>query len=291
MFVIIGATRNVGHSTSSTLRQAGVRVRAISHDLTKATRLSGIGCELAAADLQNSASLAQAIGNADAVQVILPLRPQAKDPAADLRHSGESLIKALKQSRPKRVLAVSDYGAHVTEDIGMPSIFHEFEAQFRELEGHKLILRSAEHMHNWGRFIAPGLASGTMPSFQDPIDKTQPTISAQDLGKISAELLLRPDSEKAVEVIHAEGPRRYSASDVASVLSHLSGHTVHAQAVPRPQWTKAFEHLPASLAELLIKANDAKNKGGLVDVEPNAGEVIYGTTELIDALRAFLPPQ
>ena len=291
MFAIIGAAGNVGYSTSSALRQAGVPVRAILRDAAKAARLSEIGCEIGMADLQDTGSLAQAIGNADAVQIIAPPSPQAKDPAEDLRRSIESLVAALAQARPKRVLAISDYGAHVADDIGMPSIFHDFEARLRRLGGHKLILRSAEHMHNWGRVIPTALASGTLPSLQDPIDMAQPTISAQDLGFISAKLLLRPDSGNDVDVIHAEGPRRYSASDVATSLSQLSGRTVHAQAVPRSQWKEVFGRMPASLADLLIKANDAKNKGGLVDVEPNAGEVIYGTTELIDALRPLLPPQ
>ncbi len=46
--------------------------------------------------------------------------------------------------------------------------------------------------------------------------------------------------------------------------------------------------MPASLAELLIKVNDAKNRGGLVDVETDAGEVRYGATTLIDALRPLV---
>jgi NAD(P)H dehydrogenase (quinone) len=291
MFAVLGAAGNVGHSTSSALRRAGVQVRAILHDSAKGARLREIGCEIAVADLQDSASLAKAIGNADSVQVIIPPRPQTKDPAADMRLSAESIVNALKQAHPKRVLIISDYGAHISEDIGMPSLFHEFEARFRGIGGHKLILRSAEHMHNWGRVIPRALASGVLPSFQDPVDMAQPTISAQDLGLISAKLLLRPQSGNDMDVIHAEGPRRYSASDVAAALSQLSGRTIRAQAVPRSQWAKAFEQMPASLADLLIKANDAKNKGGLVDVEPEVGEVIYGTTELVDALRPLPPPQ
>jgi len=291
MFAIIGASGNVGQSTSSALRQAGVPVRAILRDSAKGTRLSELGCEIAVADLQDSAALVKAIRDAETVQVVIPLRPQTKDPAADLRLSGESIVNALKQTHPKRVLVISDYGAHVSEDIGMPSIFHEFEARLNTVEGCKLILRSAEHMHNWGRVIPVALASGTLPTFQDPIDMVQPTISAQDLGLIAARLLLRPESGRDLDIIHAEGPRRYSASDVATALSQLSGRTIHAQAVPRSQWTKAFEQIPASLADLLIKANEAKNKGGLVDIEPNADEVIYGRTELIDALRLLLPPQ
>jgi hypothetical protein len=34
---------------------------------------------------------------------------------------------------------------------------------------------------------------------------------------------------------------------------------------------------------------DAHNKSGLVDVEPATGEVRYGTTELIEALRPLVP--
>ena len=48
--------------------------------------------------------------------------------------------------------------------------------------------------------------------------------------------------------------------------------------------------MPASLADLLIGTNDAKNEGGLVDVEAD-GEVRYGTTDLIDALRSLMPPR
>ncbi|MBP2561929.1 uncharacterized protein YbjT (DUF2867 family) [Neorhizobium galegae] len=290
MFAIIGAAGNVGYSTSKALRDAGVPVRAILHDAAKAARLSEIGCEISVADLQDSAALASAIGDADAVQVILPLRPQAADPAEDMCRSAESTVAALTQTRTKQVLAISDYGAHVADDIGMPSVFHEFEAGLRGLQSHILILRSAEHMHNWARGIPDAIQSGVLPSFQDPVDMEQPTISARDLGVIAANLLLLPEWEKPLSIIHAEGPRRYSAADVATALSELSCKTVRARPVPRSQWEGIFaKGMSASLADLLIKSNDAKNKGGLVDVEPNAGEVRHGPTELVDALRPFIP--
>jgi len=291
MFAIVGAAGNVGYSASSALRQAGAPVRAILRDGAKADRLREIGCEIAMADLRDAGALAKAIGDADAVQVVVPVSPRANDPAEDLRRSIESIVEALAQARPRRVLAISDYGAHIADDIGMPTIFRGFEARLAELAGHRLVLRSAEHMHNWARVIPVALASGSLPTFQDPVDMAQATISAQDLGLIAADLLLRPGSGQGLEIIHAEGPRRYSASDVAAALSQLSGRTVHAQAVPRAHWNEAFARvMPASLADLLIKANDAKNKGGLVDVAPDAGEVRRGATALTDALRALLPP-
>jgi NAD(P)H dehydrogenase (quinone) len=294
MFAIVGAAGKVGYATSLALREAGVPVRAILRDAAKAARLSEIGCEIALADLEDAEALAKAIGDADVVQIILPPSPQAKDTASQMQRVIESLASALEKTRPKRLLAISDYGAHITHDIGMPTMFRTFEERLSQLNGHKLFLRSPEHMQGWGRanIIPVALASGTLPSFHDPVDMLFPTISAPDLGLIAADLLLRPASEKDVEIVHAEGPRRYSANDVATALSELLGRTINVAAVPRSQWRETMERvMSASLAELLIKANDAQNKGGLVDVEPNQGDIRYGTTELIDALRPLLPPQ
>lgn len=292
MFAIVGAGGNVGYSTAAALREAGKPVRAVMRDAAKAASLSGIGCEIASADLQDPEALARAIAGADAVQIILPPSFQARDVAEDMRRSMDSLAEALALARPQRVLAISDYGAHIADDIGMPSIFREFEARLGGLGAHKLFLRSAEFMRNWGRVIPMALASGVLPSFQDPVDMAMPTISASDLGLIAADLLLRPVGGEDPEIVHAEGPRRYSANDVAVALTQLSGRNIQAQAVPRSQWKAILDRsIPASLADLLIKANDAKNKGGLVDIEPDAGEVRRGATDLIDALRPLLSPR
>ena len=289
MFVIIGAAGKVGFATSCALRQADVPVRAILRNETKAERLREIGCEIAVADLQDANALAKAIGNADVVQVILPPSPEARDGAQEMRNAIENLAIALEQTKPKRLLAVSDYGAHVTHDIGMPSMCRAFEQRLSQLPGHKVILRSAEHIQNWGRAIPAAIASGTLASFHNPIGMTFPAISAPDVGIIAADLLLRPIEAKELQIVHAEGPQRHSASDVATALSRLLSQPIDAVAVPRSQWMDTLERgMSPSLATLLIKANDAQNEGGLVDIEQGIGEVRYGTTELIDTLQSML---
>lgn len=292
IFAIVGAAGKVGYATSLALREAGVPVKAILRDASEAARLSEIGCEIALADLLDYIALARAIGNATVVQIILPPSPQVKDTAEEMREAIECLARALEEARPKRVLAISDYGAHITKDIGMPTMCRNFEERLGQLSGHKLFLRSAEHMQGWERAIPIAIESGILPSFHDLVNMPFPTISAPDLGLIAAGLLLRPASEKDVEVVYAEGPRRYSASDVAIALGELLGREIKAEAVPLSQWKEKFERVMSpTLTELLIKANDAKNKGGLVDIEENSGEAYYGNTKLIDALRPLLPSQ
>lgn len=287
MLAIVGAAGNVGYSTILALRENGAAVRAILRDANKAARLEAMGCEVAVADLQQPASLIDAMAGADAVQIVVPLRPTAADPVADMRRSVDSLVAALAAARPARILAVSDYGAHVPDDIGLPSVFRDLEAKLARLDGCKVVLRSAEHMHNLARIIPAALKSGAFPTFQDPVTLVQPTIAARDLGRIAAELLLR-DRASGWEVVHAEGPRRYSAADTADVLSELSGRRITARAIPRAAWQEILERtMPRGLAALISRTNEAKNEGGLIDVDPNAGDVRYGTTELIDALRPF----
>ncbi|MCQ4628835.1 NAD(P)H-binding protein [Shinella sp. CPCC 100929] len=288
MFAIVGAAGKVGYSTSLALRKAGMPVRAILRDEAKAGRLREIGCDIALADLQDPTALGWAIANADAVQVILPPPTQAEDAPGDMRRSIESMAMALE--RPKRVLAISDYGAHIGRDIGMPTLFRIFEERFRRLDMPKIFLRSAEHMEGWGAFVPMAITTGILPSLHHPVEMDFPTVSAADVGLMAADLLLGPSGGTDVQIVHAEGPRRYSAADVAAVLSQLRGRTITAQALPRAQWQESLERVvSASTTKLLIDLYDAHNTGGLIDVEPGMGEVRHGTTTLIDALRPLVP--
>lgn len=290
MFAILGAAGKVGYSTALALREAGVPVRAILRDPAKADRLRAIGCEVAVADLQDPAALGRAIADAQAVQLICPTTLQALDAVGDMRRSIDSMARALERARPGLVLAISDYGAHVTEDIGMPSVFHGFEQRLRQLPIPKVFLRSAEHMEGWRGLILVAAASGVLPSFHLQTAKPFPTVSAQDVGRMAADLLLHPGVATGEHIVHAEGPRRYAATDVAVALGQLLGRTVSAQAIPRAQWMEKFGRIVSeSTARLLVGIYDAHDRGGLIDVEPGQGEVRYGATGLMEALRPLVP--
>jgi NAD(P)H dehydrogenase (quinone) len=291
MFAILGAAGKIGYSTAKALREAGVPVRAVLRNASKADRLGAIGCDVAFADLQDAKALVGAIAGADSVHIILPADPRAEDIKDDMRRSIESIAQALEEARPALVLAISDYGAHLGEGFSMPSMFYEFEQRLRRLDMRKIFLRSAEHMEGWGRVAPVAIETGILPSFHDPVEKRIPNVSAQDVGRIAADLLLRPDIETQEQIVHAEGPRRYSASDVAAALGELSGRAIVAQALPRSLWRESLGRMmSASTADLLTELYDVHSKG-LIDVEPNAGDIRKGTTELIEALRSLVARQ
>lgn len=289
MIAILGATGKLGNSTACALRRAGAPVRAIVRDAAKAEQLRAIGCAVAVADVDEPGLLARALAGASAVQVILPTPPRTEPMEQRMRRTIESLVEALAMARPAQVLAISDYGAHVERDIGMPSVFRRFEQRLRELPMAKVFLRSSEHLESWARAVPVAAASGMLPSFHQPIDAPFPTVSAVDVGIVAAQLLLRTEVDPGTHVVHAEASRRYSAHDVARALSQLLGREVTAAPVPRAQWQQTLERrLDPSGADLIVRFFDACNAGGTVDVEPG-GEVRHGTTDLIEVLRPYVP--
>jgi NAD(P)H dehydrogenase (quinone) len=289
MFVILGATGKVGRTTIKKLRAQGAPVRAVVRKSSKVDDLSALGCEIAGADLSDTDALKNAIAGAEAVQIICPVRAQAEDAAAEMAKTIDAIASALTEVRPRRVLAISDYGAEVTEGTGITMTFHYLEAQFRKLPTAVTFLRSAEHMQNWARVIKVASETGVLPSLHHPVSKRFPTVSAPDVGGIAADLLTDGVTAGKPRVVHVEGPRRYDANEVAATLGKSLGREIVARELPQSDWIPALTRagISPSYARLVFELYVAHN-AGRIDVEPGATDVRLGTTELRDVFVSLL---
>jgi NAD(P)H dehydrogenase (quinone) len=287
MFAVLGASGKAGRATIEKLRAKGAPVRAVVRESSNKTDLEALGCEMAIADLHDTNAITDAIKGASTLQVICPVNNRANDARKDMENIIDAITAALMAAHPETVLAISDYGAQLDSGTGITMAFNYMEARFRTLPGRLLFLRSAEHMQNWGRVFKPALETGVLPSFHHPLSKIFPTISVPDLGVIAADLMLQEALETSPRVVHAEGPRRYSALEVAATLSEISGRQIVAKAVPESDWVPvltrggASESYANEIRELFLAHN-----AGRIDVEPG-GEVRLGTTELREAFRAL----
>jgi uncharacterized protein YbjT (DUF2867 family) len=289
-YTIFGATGKVGRATAIALRDQGQRVRAVVRDEGRGRELVARGCELAVADVRDSATIARALDGADAVQVICPIVPTALDAPAELRGVVDAFAEALTAAPPPAVVAISDYGAELASGTGVTLTFHQLEQRLRELPSDVTFLRSAEHMQNWRRQVPAAIDSGVLASLHHPLTKRFPTVSAPDLGAVAAELLAdAADRSSSPRIVHVEGPQRYTAVDVAAALSELAGRDVVARELPRSDWVATLERggVGASYAELVAELFDAHN-AGRIDVEPGAGEVRHAPTGLRAALSGLL---
>jgi NAD(P)H dehydrogenase (quinone) len=287
MFAILGASGKVGRVTIAKLRAQGARVRAVVRETSGRADLEALGCEIALADLRDKDAITNAIKGASAVQVICPVIARAKDAGLEMAETIDSITAALMAVHPETVLAISDYGAQVESGIGVTMTFRYMEGRLSALPGDVIFLRSAEHMQNWARVVKPAVETGVLPSFHHPVSKIFPTISAPDLGAIAADILLQKPAGSSNLVVHAEGPRRYSALDVAATLSAISGRQIVAHELPETDWIPTLTRagISESYAKLVRELFVAHN-AGRVDVEIG-GEVRFGTTELHEAFRTI----
>ncbi|WP_250516987.1 NAD(P)H-binding protein [Caballeronia sp. INDeC2] len=289
MHVIFGAAGKAGHATAMALRRAAYPVRAVVRHAAQGDALAKIGCEIAIADLHDADALNRALDGAHAVQVLIPLPRNDARPADTMRSTIDITARVLASHRDVHVVALSDYGAEVDAGTGITMLFHHFEAALRDVSTKLTLLRSAEHMQNWMRVLPVALSSGVLPSFHDPVDKRFPTISAADVGIVSARLLGETPRVAGTRIVSVEGPARVSANDVAQSIANASGRRVEASALPRDQWasTLARGGLSDRHAQLVIELFDAHN-AGRIDVEDGAGERAFGTTTLNRAIEEMV---
>ncbi|MFM0290357.1 NmrA family NAD(P)-binding protein [Paraburkholderia megapolitana] len=291
MYVIFGASGNVGRASIAALRRAGKPVRAVVRHAQQGEPFAQLGCSVAFADLSDSASIAQALEGATAVQMLCPVPQGDPHPERTMRGMIDAATTALRAHPPAVLLALSDYGAQIEQGTGITMLFHYLEAQLKPLAGSRtrlILLRAAEHMHNWNRVMPVALATGQLPSLHHPLDKRFPTVAAQDVGELAAELLLEENAAAApLRIVSVEGPRRVDAYGVASVLSDVSGRPVAARELPRDAWTATLLRggLSDGHAQLIVDLYDAHNAGH-IDIEAGVGEQRFGATELAQVFAA-----
>lgn len=290
MVVIFGASGNAGRTSAAALRRAGLAVRAVVRNREQGESLAKIGCEIALADLTDPTSTAKAIEGAHAVQILCPVPLADAAPGDTMRRMIDTAAAALRANPPPRVLAISDYGAELSSGTGITLLFHHLEAALRPVATHLTLLRSAEHMQNWARVMPAAFSTGLLPSLHQPLDRRFPTVAAQDVGAVAAELLMKDAASPSPRVVSIEGPERVSALGVADILGQVIGREIAAHALPRHEWHAAL--LGAGLGEqhvqLIVDLYDTQN-AGLIDVETNVSERRFGTTPLRKVFAALVP--
>ncbi|WP_175905554.1 NAD(P)H-binding protein [Burkholderia seminalis] len=290
MFVIFGASGNVGLSTVTTLRQAGHAVRAVLRDARQRDRFVQLGCDVAIADLTDEHAVAAAIDGAQAVQILCPVPVADPDPAATMTRAIDVAAAALAANPPPALLGLSDYGAELEGNTGITRLFHDFEARLKTIPTQLTLLRSAEHLQNWARVLPVALGAGVLPSFHHPVGKVFPTVWAPDVGVVAARLLLDvPERGNGPRIVSVEGPRRVSVTAIAETLGAAAGRSVVAHELPRETWhaTLLRGGLGERHAQLIVDLYDVHN-AGRIDVEADVSERAYGTTAPEDALAQLV---
>ena len=283
MFVIMGATGQVGGAALEALKQRGIAVRAVVRDPGRA---QGLGVEIVRGDASDTESLAAAFAGVQAAFVMLVPPHQAQDVLAESRVMARSIADAVRTARVPHVVALSSVGAHLSEGNGIVQVLHDFEAALAGAAPSLAFLRPGEFLENWAGMLPAAREAGVLPSGKIALDERHEAVSALDVGRVAAELLLDPRA--GTRIVDLAGPAPCSARDAAAILTRLLGKPVTAVPSSREQSVAALvaAGLGADYAEKLADLDEAINAGRL-DFPPG-GEMRRGTVTLDAVLRRLL---
>ena len=261
MYAVMGITGQVGGAVARTLLGMGRAARGVARDPAKAADWTTRGATLAKADQADAAALAAALAGVDGAFVMLPPMFAPTADFAEARRLIAALRQAVTAAAVPRVVALSTIGAQHESGTGILKGLHLMEQELGTLPMPVAFVRAAWFMENASWDVQLAFDKGELASLLQPLERAVPMVSTEDVGRVAAEVLATPWSGK--RVIELEGPRRFSPDDLAAALSAIVRRPVRPRAVPRDQWTAAFQSQAASpeAAGLRAEMIDGFNTG------------------------------
>ena len=236
MYAITGITGKVGGHVANGLLEAGKTIRAVVRSSEKGAPWLAKGCEVAIASSTDVDGLRKAFAGA---QGVFLMNPPNYDPAPGFpgtRQIIAALLEAIRDARPEKVVFLSTVGGHVQE-FSLLNNSRMTEEALRTLPLPVAFLRAGWFMEN-ASWSVGAARDGVIPSYLQPLDHPIPMVATTDIGRVAVELL--QESWTGTRVVELEGPKRYSANDIARGFGAALGRDVTNESVQRDTWEQEF---------------------------------------------------
>jgi uncharacterized protein YbjT (DUF2867 family) len=262
MITVMGATGNTGKKITEALLKAGEKVRALGRSESKLAELKGAGAEVLGGDTNEAAFLAKAFRGADAVYTLLPTDPRAADYRAEQDRQGEAIVKAIRESGVRYVVALSSMGADLDQG-GVIAGLHAQEERLKAIEGiNLLLLRPVSFFENFYSSVAL-IKQERINGDCVEASLAIPMVGTRDIASAAVKALKARDW-KGVIVRELLGPRDISHAEATRILGEKVGkpdlqyvrfsYDDHAKALVQAGLSESF-------ARLYVEMTRAFNEG------------------------------
>lgn len=282
VFVVAGATGQVGSVVVRELLAAGHDVRAIVRSADKAKALAGAGAALLSGELSDAAFLTSALRGADGAFLLVPPPPRdSPDVRAFQDRVAHAEATAVAESAIRHVVLLSSWGAEKPSGTGPIVGLHVLEEALKKTKAKWTFLRAGSFTENLLMMLPAAQHQGVLPNFFPP-DHKLAMIATRDIAAVAARLLLSPPARS--EIVYVLGSHEYSPVEQAAYLSTKLGKEVKLLNLPVSAAAGAMQQggAGASLAGLMQEMYEGATKG-LLAVEPGH-RVEKGPTTLEQAL-------
>jgi len=222
MYVISGASGNIGKIVALKLLSGGKKVKVIGRSAAKLKDLTDKGAEALVGDLADGVFLKQAYKGAEAVYVMIPPQAHSTDFKAYQKEIADSHLDAVKANGVKHVILLSSIGAHLRKGAGVVDGLGYLEEIFSALKDVNVLnLRPTYFMENIlgqiGTIKQMGIAGSPVRG-----DLRFPMVAVKDIAAVTAKRLsdLRFTGNTVEYVL---GPSDVSYNEVAAVMGKAIG--------------------------------------------------------------------
>jgi len=286
MFLVSGLTGKVGGATARRLLETGHDVRALARDPAKAAGWIDQGVDVRQGDFDDAASVAAALEGVEGAFVMLPPVLAPSRDYAEARTTIASLVTALRQAPPPKVVALSSIGSEQASGLGLITGTHLLEDALAELPMPKAFVRAGSFIDNALHGLPRAIETGFFDSFQAPVDRPVPMVGTADIGAEVARWLLGDwTGTKIVELGSTASP-----DDLARAMAKVTGKPVAARAIPRERWAAVLETIGIAPGSTWAyeEMMDGLNSGWIAFGVPGTERVAATTTpaEVFAAARS-----
>ncbi|PTT02185.1 NmrA family transcriptional regulator [Pedobacter sp. HMWF019] len=240
MHIILGGTGHIGSALAEALIAKGEKVTIISRNQSKREEWEQKGAEFAVVDIFDEQALRQTFNLGERLFLLNPPAAPSTDTVAQEKKSLAAILKALKGSKIKKVVAESTYGAQSGDDIGDLGVLYSMEQALAEMEVPVSIIRGAYYMSNWAASLDMVKKTGQLHTLY-PADFELPMVAPKDIGQFAARLMLEAVAQTGLH--HVEGPKEYSPGDVADAFAELLNKPVEVVQTPKSQWFASLQEI------------------------------------------------
>jgi uncharacterized protein YbjT (DUF2867 family) len=194
--------------------------------------------ELVQGDWNDAASIEEALTGVEGAYIMMPPTQTPSPGFPEAKAVVANYVRALRQSPPPKVVALSSFGSEKPSGLGLITPTHLLEQGLEEFSFPVALVRAGGFFENYTFGLQAGLG-GTLPMFYSPTDRKVGHIATADIGALVVELLTTEWSGR--RVIELGTP--VSPDEIAAAIGEVLGREVKALALPRDAWAGAMEHM------------------------------------------------
>ncbi len=223
MYVITGATGNIGKVIAAELLSKNKQVRVIGlHNADKLKEFMAKGAEPFVGDVNDAEFVKNAFKGATAVYCMIPPNTRSKDFRKDQQKVARNYVNAVKENGIKNVLLLSSIGAHLRNGAGVVDGLGDMEKYFSELKNVNVLnLRPSYFMENIFGQMDMIKHNGIIGSATKG-DLHIPLVATKDIGAVAAKYLLDLNF-KGNTIEYVLGPRDVTFNEIAHVIGKAIG--------------------------------------------------------------------